>query len=217
MLIEGRDQPKAVGYEVVGRLDRGPRRIVVSTPYSAYLTAAGERGPGIAIWLALAQWAARRGGATSFTFVASSGHEMNGAGIRGFLAHAAPDPGSVDAWLHLGAAVAVRDFKPGPNGELTPTGGQFPTRLLTNRADFLRTIERNFSGLPYDKRLTTTAVGELSLFFERGYPTWGFEGGHAYHHAPNDLPFVTSPELLEGAARAIVRTVEEIESLPPAG
>ena len=56
LLGKGGHRPAA---NVVARIERGKRPwLVVSTPRSGWTDCVGERGPGIAIWLALAGWAA---------------------------------------------------------------------------------------------------------------------------------------------------------------
>ena len=70
----GRLEDNVSAYNVMGRIERGPRWIVVSTPYSGWFTCGGERGAGIAIWRALARWAGGAESKDSFLFVANSGH-----------------------------------------------------------------------------------------------------------------------------------------------
>jgi hypothetical protein len=41
---------------------------------------------------------------------------------------------------------------------------------------------------------------------ERGYPTFGFEGAHAYFHTPADLAQTTSPALLSDVYGRLDRT-----------
>ena len=55
ILIEGVYKEDAEAYDVIARLDRGRRMIMVTTPSSGWFHCAGERGPGIALWLALAR------------------------------------------------------------------------------------------------------------------------------------------------------------------
>ena len=56
--LSGEDVEEAEACNVVGRLDRGERWIIVSTPQSGWFRCAGERGAGIALLLALAEWVA---------------------------------------------------------------------------------------------------------------------------------------------------------------
>lgn len=60
LFIDGEFQPRAEARNVVATLDRGPKRIVVSTPYSGWFRCGGERGSGLAMLVALARWAANR-------------------------------------------------------------------------------------------------------------------------------------------------------------
>ena len=137
LLIAGKADPQAKAFEVVGKLERGQRLIVVSTPYSAWFRAAGERGPGIALWLALARWAARRKSDVSYLFVASSGHELQGAGITSFVEHHAPKPEQVHCWCHLGASIAAYDYERTPGGLKKLPRASNACRLMTNRQDLL--------------------------------------------------------------------------------
>lgn len=98
--IAGEWQPQARARNVIATLDRGARRIVVSTPYSGWFRCGGERGSGLAVFLALAHWAAAQDSATSFTFVANSAHELGYAGMMAYLEGPAPPAKDVLAWMH---------------------------------------------------------------------------------------------------------------------
>ena len=87
---------------------------MISTPYSAWFKAGGERGPGVALFLALARWAAKHPTEDSYLFVASSGHELGGAGIKSFMDKYAPPPDQVTCWLHLGASISAYDWEKTP-------------------------------------------------------------------------------------------------------
>ena len=63
-------------FNLIARRDRGRGRwLVVSTPRSGWFTCAGERAPGIAIWLGLARWAAAALPDHDLAFLCTSGHE----------------------------------------------------------------------------------------------------------------------------------------------
>jgi hypothetical protein len=51
--VDGWLVEEAEAFNVLGRLERGPWWIVVSTPTSGWFDCGGERGPGVAMWLAL--------------------------------------------------------------------------------------------------------------------------------------------------------------------
>jgi hypothetical protein len=208
-LLDGEVDYRSEAFEVVGTVGAGGPHVVVSTPSSGWFRCAGERGPGIALWLALARWAAAGGAPARFTFVASSGHELDSIGIRHFLAYDAPLPADVSTWLHLGAGIATYDFELAPDGARRLDRVYEARRLMTNREDLVPTLAEEFAALPgLDPILTPEPGGEMESMAELGYGVWGFAGGSVYHHIPSDLPErTTGPELLEPAARAVARTL----------
>jgi len=104
-------------YNLIARLERGAgRRLAVSTPRSGWFDCMGERGGGIAAWLGLARWTSRDC-PLDLTFVATSGHEYENLGGHQFLKSAlAPRPEATELWIHLGAALAARDWQGSPQG-----------------------------------------------------------------------------------------------------
>ena len=94
------------------------RWLVVVTPHSGWFTCGGERGPGIAIWLALARWAAKWVPRHHLLFMAGSGHELGMVAENRFIRERAPSPTLVDLWLHLGASIATRAWRESPEREL---------------------------------------------------------------------------------------------------
>ena len=209
VLIDGEDDPAAQAFEVIGNLDGGGRRIVVSTPYSGWFHCAGERGPGVALWLALARWAATR--KANWTFVASSAHELNGVGIHRFVDKIAPPPGDVACWLHLGAGIATYAYEPKAGGiRKLPTVS--PMRKLYTVPRFEGVLRDAFSDLPDLKPIVTDKPeGEMIVMAQKGYPVMGFAGGSEFHHMPGDMPGrITGPELLEPIARALAKALNEI-------
>jgi hypothetical protein len=196
--IQGRDEPAAEAFETVGEIGTGKRRIVISTPSSGWFHCAGERGPGIAIWLALARWASHRESSARFTFVASSGHELGEQGMHSFLAKQAPQPHAVDVWLHLGASIAARGTT---------------RRLMTNRREWLPVLTSNFKSLgDLNPETPDEMPGELAQLAKLGYRCLGIAGGHTLFHSPGDLPFTTSATMLEPVGQALLRTVADLES-----
>ena len=63
MTIHGEDrrgEDAVLAHNVVARIERGPRWIVVTTPISGWFGCGGERGPGVALFLGLARWIGRQ-------------------------------------------------------------------------------------------------------------------------------------------------------------
>jgi hypothetical protein len=196
--IQGREEPRAEAFETIGEIGTGNKRIVISTPSSGWFHCAGERGPGIAMWLALARWSSHRESNIRYTFVASSGHELGEQGMHSFLTGPAPRADEVGVWLHLGASIAARGST---------------RRLMTNRKEWLPVLSRNFVSIgDLPPELTDAPLGELAQLAKLGYRSFGIAGGHTLFHSPGDLPVTTSAAMLEPVGQALLRTIADLES-----
>jgi len=206
------------GHNVVARIGRGRRVLVVSTPHSGWFRCGGERGPGIALLLGLARWAAARRPGVGYCFVATSGHEVGALGMQAWLARDAPPPGRVIAWLHLGAGLATYAWRPTPIGAERLAGAD-PARLLLYTPPLEAVAREAFAGLPCERRAAPDiAVGEMRLVVPRGYGrVLTAVATHRFHHTPEDGPEATGPELLEPAARAFARVLERLAAEASAG
>jgi hypothetical protein len=209
LLIDGKDEAQAQARNVVGRLERGKELIVVSTPQSGWFGCAGERGPGIALWLGLARWAAARKADTSFLFVSSSGHELGGIGMKRFMEQAAPPPERVRCWLHLGAGIATWQWDETPQG-LKKTSKVDPRRYLMCSSQLAPTLTPLFADLPGLRPIIDRAVGEFELMKAKGYRAFGLAAGHRFHHVRGDSPDKTAPALLEPMGTALRRALEAV-------
>lgn len=215
LVLTGRVEPNARAYQITAVRRGGPQRIYVSTPTSGHTAAGGERGPGIAYLLALACWLKDRPRDYTYVFVVPAGHELQGAGFRDYMARRPPEKSEVKAWLHLGGGIAVYDWE-GRNETFKLKSTQSTiTRLFANEPWLVGILRESFAGLPYDPQQSDQGAGYLGLVVRMGYPGWGFEGSHSYHHLPGDLAQTTGPEILEPAGRAIVRAIEAIERARP--
>ncbi len=192
---------------VVGRRVRAGRPwLAVSTPRSGWTDCAGERGPGIAIWLALADWMPRFFSEHSLLFVCNSGHEYENLGASHIIEKVGPPPAETDFWLHLGANVATRDYQEMP-GRLLPLPSADPYRFLMTSPEFVeraREIFRGLPGLEMAYRSSEGTAGELSEVVRAGYLRHaGIFGAHRHHHAPTDNLSVIEPPLLAATAQAV--------------
>lgn len=212
LLLDGIDDRNATARNVVARLDRGKDLIVVSTPQSGWFRCAAERGPGIALFLGLARWASRRPSGSSFLFVSTSGHELGGLGMRAFQKELAPPPKRVLCWLHLGAGIAAYRWEETSNGWrriLQPDSNRF----LMSSPDLVPLLTTAFADQPGLTPTTSRAVGEFEFMLKAGYRTFGIAAGHRFHHTPADSPEMTGPQILEPVGRALINTIEAIESV----
>ncbi len=216
--IEGRDDTNAKAYNVIGTIKRGPKWIVVTTPTSGWFQCAGERGPGVALFLGLARYAAEHEGEMSYMFIANSGHELDNAGAHASLDERAPGVNDVECWIHLGASIATRKweaieggFKPLPEVQTNPE-----TRTIghiVGTPDLLPLLQRAFKEVPGPTpRSGGPVFGELRHFIDAGYRSFGFFGGHHYFHTRLDTPATTEPEFLEAVGSALARVISKLDA-----
>jgi hypothetical protein len=210
LFIDGEFEPRAKARNVVASLDRGPKRIVVSTPYSGWFRCGGERGSGLAVFVALAHWAAKRETECSYTFVANSAHELGYAGMTAFLENHAPDPKTVVCWLHLGANVALLP-------EARPADGARPSRLFTTNPAWEPLLTPLFRDVPWVRVSGgREPTGELALVVPKGYTALNLAGGgNRWMHSPQDRAETTGPDVLQPLARALAACMEAIEAHQP--
>jgi hypothetical protein len=184
------DGGRREAFNLIGRLDRGKSKwIVISTPRSGWFTCAGERGPGVAVWLALARWAPKALSAYNLCFVANSAHEYEYLGAERSIQAVAPAPAKTAMWLALGAAIAARDWHE-LIPPMLPLPDADPQRYLVVSPNLLDAAKRAFAGqvgidAPYETSRFT--AGELTPVHEAGYKTVaGFFGCHRFHHVQDD-------------------------------
>jgi hypothetical protein len=209
--VEGKYENQAEAANVIARAGRGDRLIVISTPQSGWFRCAAERGPGIALFLGLARWAARRASDTGFLFVSTSAHELGGLGMEAFLKELAPKPDRLLFWVHLGAGIAAYTWEDTANGprRLREVDAR---RILMTTKQLEPVLVETFAGLPGLTPTPGRAVGEFELLARAGYRAFGIAGAHKFHHTPADSPEMTGPEILEPVATALVKTIDALES-----
>jgi hypothetical protein len=179
-------------FNLIGRIDRGQRHwIVVSTPRSGWFGCAGERGSGLAAWLALARWAVAALSGHNLAFVCNSGHEYEYLGSeKALAAKLPPPPGDTSFWMHLGANVATRDWQELPGAQLLPLPSADPQRFLMVSPALVPAARAAFGGqpgleMPYPTG--TGAAGELTGILAAGYGhVAGIFGAHRFHHVVTD-------------------------------
>jgi hypothetical protein len=186
---------------------------VVSTPRSGWHVCAGERGPGVAVWLELARWTAASHLPVNLAFIANSGHEYENVGAERMLAELAPKPADTAFWLHLGANVAARDWHEA-GGRLLPLPSADPQRFLVATGNVLAACRTAFAGqpgleAPYDTSFGS--AGELGPILAAGYgPVAGVYGAHRFHHAASDDARCVEPALVAAAASGFKRLIDQV-------
>jgi hypothetical protein len=186
------------GINVHGAIGKGRKYIVISTPISGWFGCGGERGPGVAVWLELARWAATLKTDYTFVFTGNSGHETGGIGAHLFLDKFAPPIDDTHLWIHLGAGLATLACQKTPDGLVKqgeadslrsffysdPLKDSFTEAFGKTKAQKFSTNERN--------------AGELIYVAQKGYRRiLGVSYIHPYFHTPADSASATSPRILE--------------------
>lgn len=189
-------------FNLIGQLDRGAARsVVISTPRSGWYACGGERGPGIVVWLRLAQWAAHALTDFNIVLISASGHEYDNHGAHAFLSSKAPRPDATALWVHLGANVAARDWREAAMGVLSPLPSPDPQRILMGSKEIvpmLGTVFAGEAGLEAPMAAGSAAAGELDEIIKAGYGrTFGVFGSHRFHHARADDLRCLEPALID--------------------
>lgn len=176
---------------IVATLTRGTARwLIVSTPRSGWTACAGERGPGIAAFLALAREAGRSFPDHDLLFLCTGGHEFENHGVMEAIEEIAPRPADTDLWFHLGAGFASRDWHEAGAAGLLPLPSSDPQRYLLvsdGLLDLARSAFAGHAGLERAYPLSFGAAGELREIASAGYARCGgMFAAHRFHHVEQD-------------------------------
>ncbi len=165
---------------------------LITTPLTGWTPAAGERGTGLAVALALASALAER---FHVVFSACAGHELDHIGLRHHLSTRDPSGRPV---VHLGASVAACEAD--DNGVLV-LGRQ--RRSLTTASGATRAaIEQRVTGANWTLLdVEPPWPGEGGTWRDAGAEVLSFLGGSSVFHTADDVPEkATTPNALELAA-----------------
>jgi hypothetical protein len=191
---------------VVGKLERGERWIVISTPRSGWFDCVGERGTGTSVFLELAEWAIDRFPQHSIHLMNAGAHEYYFAGSHKMM-HLTPPPERTDMWAHIGACVAARDTD--ASGRMLDTAD--PQRSLMATTNLNAAVAEAFRGI---KELETARpvradAGELSVFTDRGYTKcFAILGLHRWLHTVADTIERCDARLVTPILEGHKRTIE---------
>ncbi len=213
MTVLGQMKPDTQAYNVIARVERGTKPIVVSTPLSGWYDSAGERGGGVALWLDLVRWAAKPERKASYLFNATSGHEIGHMGQDYFIEKYAPKPADTFAWLHLGSGLGTYDWEETQAGYLRRHDSEGVQQVGAS-PDLWQFVTEAFAYLPKKKFIPAAqAQGELRGAFDAGYATFGLYGGNMFSHAAFDGPEQVSPILLARLARGLKAALSKLETM----
>jgi hypothetical protein len=194
---------------VIGRLQRGNRWLVISTPRSGWFDCVGERGTGTAVFLELAQWVIERFPQHSIHLVNAGAHEYYFSGSHRVM-NLAPPPQDTDLWTHIGATVAARDAEESPAGlRLLDTAD--PQRSVMATTNLNAAVAEGFRGIRELERPqpVRSDAGELSVFTDRGYSRcFAVLGLHRWLHTVKDTLDCVDARLVTPVLDAHKRTME---------
>jgi hypothetical protein len=198
---------------LVARIERGGPWIAMSTPRTGWYGCVAERGTGTAVFLALADWVARRFPDHSIFVMNSGGHEYFFAGSHRVLDQA-PPPSETAVWAHIGATLAARAAFD-RNGETVMLDTADPDRTLMATDGARAAATAGFAGI--DGITGPVAVrpraGELSTFTDLGYShAFAVLGLHRWFHTVEDTLARVDAKLVVPVLGAHERTIEIIVS-----
>lgn len=212
-LITDGEGGKRPAFNLIAEINRPGPRVVISTPRSGWGPCMAERGPGIAVFHALAHTLPQTYPGHSWTFLVNSGHEYDNLGSHYVIEGGAPPPAETKLWFHLGAGFAARDFHE-LGGQPHPLKSADPQRFLVASEALIPTLQEAFTGLPgletpYPARMG--AGGELGEILAAGYPNaCGMLAAHRFHHAANDTADKTGPELVLPVLKAVRSALDRL-------
>ncbi len=198
--LKGHYKPYASSKNIIAQKGNSDKpAIIISTPLSGWFTNAAERGPGLAIFLAFANWINANNIDGNFIFVATGGHELSHVGADKFIKELAPKPSKTKCWIHLGASLTAYHWK-SIDGQLIKTSAtnlnQKVCSFSNNNVKLYWNYWRPLGWIPYPSFIG--AVGETKDVKKYGYQNYiGFGGKHTYFHTPKDDLNCVSPEILE--------------------
>lgn len=214
MIVDG-DATHRPSINLVGRLERSDRWLAISTPRSGWFDCVGERGTGTAVFLELADWAARRFPMHSIFVMNTGGHEYFFAGSHRVIDQA-PSPAATAAWAHIGATLAARDADE-RNGQLVMLDRADPQRTLMVTAAARDAATVSFQGLSGLERPATVQpnAGELSTFTDLGYSkAFAVLGLHRWLHTTQDTLERVNARLVVPVLQAHQKTIELLVAQP---
>ena len=196
---------------VIGRLERGPQWIAMSTPRSGWYHCVGERGTGQAAFLEIASWLSQEYPQHSIFLMNTGGHEYFFAGSHHALAHA-PPPESTVAWAHIGATLAARDAeRVGGRWMMLDTVDPERSTMATDKAR--AAVVAGFAGLSglEEPGAVRPQAGELSTFTDMGYEkAFACIGLHRWFHTTGDTIERVDARLLAPVVRAHQETMRRL-------
>ncbi|MEM6414147.1 MAG: hypothetical protein AAF720_05765 [Pseudomonadota bacterium] len=219
LIIDG-EGGRRPSHNLVARRRGEGKTVVVSTPRSGWTPGVGERGPGFAAFLALAEWASQALPNQNLLFVSTTAHEFRHAGSKYFMdSDLAPSPDDVKIWLHLGAGFAGRAYHDigglrAADYFVVGLKTVDTNRYLAGSMSLLPLLRERFAGQPALENAypaSLGAEGELKEVLSKGYkPAFGLFGSNVRHHLMSDRISEVDPKWVQDAAMSAKDVISAI-------
>ncbi len=183
----------------------GAPAVNITTPLTGWTPAAGERGTGLAVALAMA---ADLSTDHRVTFSACSGHEIDHIGLRHHLASRTVTDEPV---IHLGASVGSIDQGSNGPAEL----GDRRVALTTVTGELRDEIGRLVPAANWRLIDVSPWPGEGGTWFAAGASVLSFLGGSSLFHTEADTLDATTPEAMALAAEVAIDAARLFLSVQP--
>jgi hypothetical protein len=194
------DRLDSVASNVVATIpgDGSAAPLVVMTPKSGWYACAGERGGGLAAWLAIAEAVASTPSRTrTVHFVATSGHELNRAGLRSYLREHAGLTADAACWVHLGASIGAMEASMRLGASDAALQALAMDSLATEQVGTYEVLAPGNPGFGEARELRAAGGRFITV-----------HGRHPFFHSPNDtFDVAVDPEAVARWTRAAWRIV----------
>jgi hypothetical protein len=165
----------------------GDGKLIISTPLSGWFTCGAERGPGVALMLALARELVHS--QEQIVLLGSTSHELDHIGMERMLRTAAPWAAETKFWLHLGSSIGV------PRVVTAPL--LYATQAVRSAG------EEAFGALGIVTEASGSTPGETGTIIAAGFDrVAGFAGYNPEFHTALDMGQSVDYALLERIHRA---------------
>jgi hypothetical protein len=194
------------GLNLIGRKPGKGRMIVLSTPLTGWFGCGGERGPGIALWLRMAQ--ALAGSERPVLMLGTGSHEVGHLGMEHALSHGAPSPNEVALWLHFGASLAATKL----DAQYRFKTPQYLVGLPASESWAKTALSKH---MPFYVEGTSATLGEAEQVIGAGHQRFvGVSGFFPGFHTPFDDGRSVDFEKLEEIAQASLALIQSVAAVP---
>jgi hypothetical protein len=192
---------------VVGFKPGVGKTVVISTPLTGWFQCGGERGPGVALWLHIAQLLAAQ--SRPVLMLGTGSHEIGHKGMEHALAHnVAPKPDDVALWVHFGASLAANRLD---------SQYSFTTRQFLVGTDVTEAGAKLGLGslMPIFVMGTPATLGEAGQVIGAGHRRFvGLSGQFPTFHTPLDQGQAIDFGRLDQLATAAGMLIQRIAGVP---